>query len=115
MTLGEMTASKYRRKITNRIMKPYLAYFGCVVRDQDKNCATHVCCLDCSNRLNKWFAGGKPTLSFAVPMVWRERILYTSPKNTFQKLYFPKKHLAETALSRTYISLIVHFPEITLS
>ena len=29
--------------------------------------------LDCSNRLNKWFAGGKPTLSFAVPMVWREQ------------------------------------------
>ena len=41
------------------------------------------------------------------------RILYTSPKNTFQKLHFPEKHLAETALSRTCISLNVHFPEIT--
>ena len=28
-------------------------------------------------------------------------ILYTSPKNTFQKLHFPEKHLAETTLSRT--------------
>ena len=43
-----------------------LAYFGCAVADQDKNWALHVCSLDCSNRLNKWFAGGKPTLSFAV-------------------------------------------------
>ena len=42
-----------------------------------------------------------------------KRILYTSPKNTFQKFYFPEKHLAETTLSRTYISLNVHFPEIT--
>ena len=66
---GEMTASKYRRKITDRIKKLYLAYFGCAVADQDKNWAPHVCCLDCSNRLNKWFAGGKPTLSFAVLMV----------------------------------------------
>ena len=70
---GEMTASKYRRKITDRIKKLYLAYFGCAVADQDKNWALHVCCLDCSNRLNKWFAGGKPTLLFAVPMVWREQ------------------------------------------
>ena len=41
-------------------------------------------------------------------------ILYTSPKNTFQKLYLPEKHLAETTVSRTYICLNVHFPEITL-
>ena len=40
-------------------------------------------------------------------------ILYTSPKNTFQKLHFPEKHLAETPLSRICISLNVHFPEIT--
>ena len=70
---GEITASKYRRKLTDRIKKLYLAYFGCAVGDQDKNWAPHVCCLDCCNRLNKWFAGGKPTLSFAVPMVWREQ------------------------------------------
>ena len=69
---GEMTASKYRRKISDRVKKLYLAYFGCAVENQDKNWAPHVCCLDYSNRLNKWFAGGKPTLSFAVPMLWRE-------------------------------------------
>ena len=57
------------------IKKLYLAYFGfgCAVGDQDKNWAAHVCCLNCSNRLNKWFAGRKPTSSFAVPMVWREQ------------------------------------------
>ena len=37
-----------------------------------------------------------------------KRILYT-----FQKLHFPEKHVAETTLSRIYISLNVHFPEIT--
>ena len=68
-----MTASKYRRKITDRIKKLYLAYFGCALGDQDKSWAPHVCCLDCCNRLNKWFAGEKPTLSFAVPMVWRKQ------------------------------------------
>ena len=70
---GEMTAIKCRQKITGRIKKLYLAYFGCAVGNQDKNWATHVCCLDCSNRLNEWFASGKPTLSFAVPMVWQEQ------------------------------------------
>ena len=73
---GEMTGSKHRRKITDPIKKLYLAYFGCAVGDQDKNWGPHVCCLDCSNcsnRLNKWFAGGKPTLSFVIPMVWREQ------------------------------------------
>ena len=39
---GKMTARKYRRKLTDRIKKLYLAYFGCAVRDQDKNWAPHV-------------------------------------------------------------------------
>ena len=64
-----MTASKHRQKITDRIKKLYLAYFICAVGDQDTHWAPHVCC---SNRINKWFAGEKPTLSFAVPMVWQE-------------------------------------------
>ena len=69
---GEMTANKYRQKIINRIEKLYLAYFICSVGNQDKEWAPHVCCLECYNRLNKWFAGETPTLSFAVPMVWRD-------------------------------------------
>ena len=48
-----------------------------------------------------------------------ERMLYTSPKNTFQKLHFPEKQLAETTLSQTYISQNffqkLHFPEHTLA
>ena len=73
-----MTASKYIRKITDRIKKLYLTYFGCAFCDQDKNWASHVCCLDCCNRLNKWFAGEKFTLSFAVPMVWREQKVHAT-------------------------------------
>ena len=50
-------------------------------------------------------------------------ILYTSPKNTFQKLHFPENHLSKTTLSRiyilffsrNYISLNMHLPEITFS
>ena len=48
-----------------------------------------------------------------IKMRTKKRILYTSPKNAFQKLHFPEKHLAETTLSRIYISLNVNFPEIT--
>ena len=40
-------------------------------------------------------------------------ILCIYPKNTFQKLHFPEKHLAETTLSQIYISLNVHLPDIT--
>ena len=46
-------------------------------------------------------------------MVVFRRILYTSPKNTFQKLHFRKKHLPETTLTRVRISLNVHLPKIT--
>ena len=42
-----------------------------------------------------------------------KRILHTSPKITFQKLHFPEKHLAETILTRLYIFLNVHLPDIT--
>ena len=75
---GEITVSKYKRKITDRIKKLYLTHFECAVVYQDKNWAPHVYCLDCSDRLNKLFAGGKPSLSFAVPMVWREQKDYVT-------------------------------------
>ena len=66
---GEMTASKYRRKITERIKKLYLAYIGCAVGNQDK-IRLHMFAV--------WTVltgsiSGKPILSFAVPMVWREQ------------------------------------------
>ena len=67
-----MRANKYRGKITECIKELYLAYFGCAVDNQDKNWAPHFCCLNCSNRLNKWFAGEKHIVIF-VAMVWQEQ------------------------------------------
>ena len=53
---GEVTLSKYRRNLSNKIKSLYYAYYGCAVGDQDKDWAPHFCCLDCSNKLGKWFA-----------------------------------------------------------
>ena len=50
----------------------YYAYFGCAIGDQDKHWAPHFCCINCSSRLHRWFAGKKVSLEFAVAMVWRE-------------------------------------------
>ena len=70
--------SKYRRNLSNKIKSLYYAYFGCAVGDQDKDWAPHFCCLDCSNKLGKWFAGKNVSLGFAVPMVWREQKDHTT-------------------------------------
>ena len=75
---GEVTLSKYRRNLSNKIKSLYYAYFGCAVGDQDKDWAPHFCCLDCNNKLGKWFAGKNVSLGFAVPMVWREQKDHTT-------------------------------------
>ena len=50
----------------------YYAYYKCAVSDQDKYWAPHFCCLDCSTKLSKWFAGKNMSMGFAVPIVWRK-------------------------------------------
>ena len=55
----------------------YYAYFGRAVGDQEKDWAPHFCCIDCSNKLNKWFAKNV-SLGFAVPMVWRDQKDHTT-------------------------------------
>ena len=38
---------------------------------------------------------------------------YTPSEKHLPEITFPQKHLAETTLPRIYISLKVHFPQIT--
>ena len=70
---GELTLLKYRRNLTDKIMRLHYAYFGCAIGDQDKVWSSHYCCLDCSGKLSKWFSGKKVDMGFAVPMIWQEQ------------------------------------------
>ena len=41
--------------------------------DQEKHWAPHFCCVNCSSRLRRWFAGKNVFLGFAVPMIWKKQ------------------------------------------
>ena len=70
---GELTLKKYRRTLTANVKRLYYAYFGWAVGNQDNVWAPHHCCLDCNNKLSKWFAGKNVSLEFAVLMIWGEQ------------------------------------------
>lgn len=40
---------------------------------KDKPWAPHICCGTCASNFRKWLHGSWPSVSFAVPMVWREQ------------------------------------------
>src|SRR5215813_14488332 len=69
---GEVTFASQKRRITTVIKKAYNLYFGCEIGDQNKNWAPHICCNSCRSRLVQWLNGKKPSMPFAVPMIWRE-------------------------------------------
>ena len=60
----------------------YKLYFGCPLGDQDKSWATHVICTSCLSGLRDWLNKRKLSMSFAIPMVWREQ------KNHYDDCYF---------------------------
>ena len=62
--------------------KIYLAYFGVLLGDQDKNWAPHQVCTTCVKTLRSWSQGKNAKLKFGVPMVWKE------PKNHVDDCYF---------------------------
>ena len=68
---GDFTTTA-QRAITPLLRTAYFSYFGCKIGDHDKAWAPHICCKACYNGLTAWFSGKKASLSFAVPMVWRE-------------------------------------------
>lgn len=70
---GEFTSKTQKSRMTPLVKKAYELYFGCKVGDQDKIWAPHICCKNCAVTLRGWMKGSKPSMAFAVPMVWREQ------------------------------------------
>ena len=69
---GEFTVPAQRHSLTPLVKMAYEQYFGCKVGDQDKLWVPHICCGACTTRLRKWLQGSRPSMSFAVPKIWRE-------------------------------------------
>jgi hypothetical protein len=80
---GEGTLKSRRRSFTPLIKKCNEHYFGCEVRDQDKNWDRHFCCVTCDKRLVEW-AKGSRCIPFAIPMVWREPTDHVSDRYFYQ-------------------------------
>ncbi len=69
---GSYTTSSQRKMITMDIKKIYQLYFGCHLGDQDNVLAPHYICNSCSSGLHDWLNKRKTSMSFAIPMIWRE-------------------------------------------
>ena len=67
------TVLKQRQGITDFAKKPYLAYFGVKVGDQEKNWAPQQVCRTCVENLRQWTKQKRKAIGFAVFMVWREQ------------------------------------------
>lgn len=50
----------------------YKAYFGVLVRDQDKLWAPYVCCGSCQSVLERLLCGTRKCMPFAIPQIWRD-------------------------------------------
>ncbi|KAJ4448825.1 hypothetical protein ANN_00216 [Periplaneta americana] len=70
---GEFTAKSQHRPLSDKLKQAYYYYFECNVCDEDKSRAPHMCCTTCYSKLINWMDGEKTqSMSFAVPMIWRE-------------------------------------------
>lgn len=79
---GCFTVPKQRQNITDFVKKAYLAYFGIKLCDQDKSWAPHKVCRACVKNLRQWTKGKRKSLSFGIPMIWRD------PTNHVDDCYF---------------------------
>ena len=79
---GSFVVTKQRYNITSFVRNTYYAYFGVKIGEQDKYWAPHIVCKVCVEALRSWTKGRKKSLSFGVPMVWRE------PQNHTDDCYF---------------------------
>ena len=79
---GHYTTSDQKTVISSFVKRCYHAYFGCKLGDQDKPWAPHIVCKSCVENLRLWLKGKSKSLSFGVPMVWRE------PTNHGDDCYF---------------------------
>lgn len=79
---GQFIPKSQKRTINKMTKIAYHKYFDCVVGDQDREWAPHVCCQTCAANLSNWLHGKRSSMPFAVPMIWRE------PTNHFNDCYF---------------------------
>ena len=70
---GCFATPKQRTIISDFVKKAYHAYFGIKLGDQDKPWAPHSVCRSCVENLRQWTKGKRRSLSFGIPMVWREQ------------------------------------------
>ena len=76
------TTHKQRQDVTDFVRKAHLAYFGVKLGEQDKPWAPYSVCWSCVESLRKWINGKRNSLSFGIPVVWRES------KNHLDDFYF---------------------------
>jgi hypothetical protein len=69
-------------QIDSFVKKLYFSYFQLKVGDQDKSFAPPIACNTCVEGLRYWYDGKRKSVSFAIPMLWRER------KNNYDDSYF---------------------------
>ena len=79
---GSFITTKQSMSITYFVRKAYFGYFGMRLGDQDKTWAPHTVCRSCVENLRQWTKGIRKSLSFGIPMVWRE------PQNHVNDCYF---------------------------
>ena len=60
---GEYTIAPNRKPVTSFITRAYHAYFGIKLADQDKACAPHMVCKECTETLCGWMLYRNYTLS----------------------------------------------------
>lgn len=73
---GQYTLVKQRRNITDFVKDSYFAYFGVRLGQQDKQWVPHNVCCFCVE-LRQWTYGKSKSLSFGIPIMWREQTNHT--------------------------------------
>ena len=79
---GNFVVKSQRQNITSFVKNVYYAYFGVKLGDQDKTWAPHKVFRCRVESLRRWSKGHQKSLTFGVPMVWRE------PKGHGNHCYF---------------------------
>ena len=79
---GSYTLQKQRRPVNDFAKKLYYSYFNLKLGDQDKEWAPNFVCETYLANLRGWSKGKRKSLSFGIPMIWRE------PKDHVTDYYF---------------------------
>ena len=112
----EFTLAKGRRKITEKVEKSYLRYFGVKIGVQDKPWAPPVICKGCQIKFIRWENGASDSFKFGVPTIRQE------PTNCVNDCYFcmvktvgfnaENKHLIKYPKIQSAIRPVAHLVEV---